>query len=61
MPEMTLNKSSSVQAVRDWRSHYIEVCMKEPVPEGTKVDNKQKWCAAKAYSMAREATGKEVS
>lgn len=62
MPEMTLDKGSSRQATQEWISKSIEICMKEPIPKGYKVTDseKPKWCAAKAYSQAREATGKKI-
>jgi hypothetical protein len=44
-------------------SQSIAQCMREPIPEGTDVDesNKQKWCSGKAYGIAREKSGKSLS
>ena len=62
MPERKLNKDSGKQAVRTWISTAVETCMNEPIPPGTDVteETKNKWCAAKAYSMAREDTGQDI-
>jgi hypothetical protein len=57
-----LTKDSPITAIREAISQSIEACMKEPIPEGYDVEekNKNKWCAAKAYSIAREKTGKSL-
>lgn len=53
-PKMSaLNKNSSEEQVREAISSEIEVCMGKPGAD-------QKQCAAIAYSMAREATGKAL-
>ncbi len=54
-----LTKDSNDQQVQDAISAEIEMCMKEPPPEGA--ENHQKYCAGKAYGMAREKTGKELN
>jgi len=62
MPVDNLTPESSPQAVRDAVSASIEQCINEPIPEGYDVQeaNKQKWCAGKAYGIAREKTGKSL-
>ncbi len=55
-----LTPDSSPVAVRDAVSASIEQCMAEPIPVGTQVDNKQKWCSGKAHGIARTNTGKET-
>ncbi len=53
-PKMeALTKDSSEQQVRDAISSEIEHCMGKPGAD-------QKQCAAIAYSMARESTGKAL-
>ncbi len=54
-----LSPDSNDQQVQDAISSEIEMCMKEPPPPGA--DNQQKYCAGKAYGMARSATGKELN
>jgi len=59
-PKMdALNRNSTEPQIREAISSEIEACMNEPPPEGT--DNQQKYCAGKAYGMAREKTGKELN
>lgn len=55
-----LSPDSPEPSIRDAISKSIEACMSEPIPAGTDVDaaGKNKWCAAKAYSIARQKTGK---
>jgi len=48
-----LTKDSSPEQIREAISSEIEACMQKPGAE-------QKQCAAIAYSMAREATGKAL-
>jgi hypothetical protein len=60
LPVDRLTSNSSAQEIRDAISASIEQCMNEPIPEGYKVKNKQEWCAAKAYSIARRKTGKSI-
>lgn len=57
-----LSNASGTVAARDAISKSIAQCMREPIPEGydVKDEDKQKWCAAKAYNMARERTGQEM-
>ena len=59
----SLTPDSPVPSIREAISKSIAQCMREPIPEGYDVDesNKQEWCAAKAYSIARENTGKELA
>jgi len=53
-PKMgALTKDSSPEQIRDAISSEIETCMHKPGAD-------QKQCAAIAYSMAREATGKAL-
>ena len=52
MPAEGLTKNSPPDQIQDAISKSIEMCMKE--------GKDQKQCAAMAYSMAREATGKEM-
>ena len=56
----SLTEQSEMQAIKDAISKSIEACMSEPIPAGTDVTlaNKQKWCAGKAYGIARQKTGK---
>jgi len=54
-----LDKDSSPMMIKDAISAEMEMCMKEPPPEGMKEDH-QKYCAGKAYGMAREASGKTL-
>ena len=62
LPVSNLTPDSSTVAIRDASSASIEQCMQEPIPEGYDVTeaNKQKWCAAQSYSIARENTGKSL-
>ena len=55
-----LTTDSPEQAIRDAISQSIETCMQEPTPEGQDIPNKQKWCAGKAYGIAREKTGRAL-
>ena len=54
-----LSPSSNDQQVQDAISKEIELCMSQPAPAGA--DDQQKYCAGKAYGMAREKTGKELN
>jgi len=54
LPVDNLTPQSSVVAIREAISQSIEACMKEPN------DTSQEQCAAIAYSIAREKTGKEL-
>ena len=54
-----LGKDSTDQHIHEAISAEIEMCMKEPPPEGA--ENHQKYCAGKAYGMARGKTGKELN
>ena len=53
LPVDNLDKDSSLQAIRSAISASIRACMKEGGKE-------QKQCAAIAYSIAREKTGKSL-
>lgn len=57
-----LSPDSPAEAIKDAISKSIEACMNEPIPAGTDVTlaNKNKWCAAKSYGIAREKTGKTL-
>ena len=57
-----LTPDSPLAAIRQAISDSIGACMKEPIPEGYDVTegNKQKWCAGKAYGIARDKTGQEL-
>lgn len=58
-----LTPDSPLTSIREAISDSIATCMREPIPEGYDVEegeNKQKWCAAQAYSIARKNTGKEL-
>ena len=57
LPVDKLTHESGMQTIREAISESIQQCMKEPTPEGYDVPNKQEWCAAKCYSIAREKTG----
>jgi hypothetical protein len=61
-PVDSLTPDSPITAIREAISASIEQCMNEPIPEGYDVTeaNKNKWCAAKSYSIARENTGKSL-
>lgn len=54
-----LSKDSSSEQVQDAISAEIGLCMKEAPPEGT--SNQQKYCAGRAYGMAREKTGQPLN
>lgn len=54
-----LTPDSSEEQIRSAISAEIELCMGQPAPAGA--DNQQKYCAGKAYGMARERTGKELN
>ncbi len=58
-----LTKDSPMPAIHQAISESIAACMREPIPEGYDVSEsgKNKWCAAKAYSIAREKTGKDLT
>lgn len=62
LPAENLTKESGLKAIRDAISASIETCMNEPIPEGydVKESNKAKWCAGKAYGIAREKTGQSL-
>jgi len=62
LPVDDLSPESPINNVRDAISASIEACMTEPIPEGTDVtvSGKNKWCAGKAYGIARQKTGKEL-
>lgn len=62
LPVENLTPDSPLTSVREAISQSIEQCMNEPIPEGYNVTegNKQKWCAGKAYGIARDKTGKEL-
>ena len=53
-----LTSESTDQQVQEAISAEIELCMNQPAPEGA--ESQQKYCAGKAYGMAREATGKSL-
>lgn len=59
----SLSTDSPLTSIRQAISDSIEACMTEPIPEGYDVQesNKQKWCAGKAYGIAREKTGKDLA
>lgn len=54
-----LTSASTEQQVQDAISSEIELCMNQPAPPGA--EDQQKYCAGKAYGMAREKTGKELN
>jgi hypothetical protein len=63
-PKMdALMKGSTDVQSQDAISSEIEACMTAPIPEGYDVteSGKRKWCAGKAYGMARDKTGKELN
>ena len=53
-----LTPDSGDKDVRDAISSEIKQCMGQPAPAGA--SNQQKYCAGKAYGMARERTGKSL-
>ena len=57
-----LTADSDIPSIRQAISASIGQCMREAIPEGYDVTeaNKQRWCAGKAYGIAREKTGKEL-
>ncbi len=62
MPNPTmdnLTSESTDQQVQEAISAEIELCMNQPAPAGA--EDQQKYCAGKAYGMAREKTGKELN
>ena len=63
LPVDNLTKDSPETTIKDAISQSVAACMREPIPEGYDVNesNKNKWCAAKAYSIAREKSGKDLS
>jgi len=54
-----LTSNSTDQQVQDAISAEIELCMNQPAPPGA--EDQQKYCAGKAFGMAREKTGKELN
>ena len=54
-----LTPDSTTEQIRAAISAEIELCMSQPAPEGA--EDQQKYCAGKAYGMAREKTGKELN
>jgi len=54
----SLTPESTDQQIQEAISAEIELCMKQPAPPGT--EDQQKYCAGKAYGMAREKTGKSL-
>ena len=58
----SLTSDSPMTSIREAIGQSIGQCMREPIPEGYDVNegNKQQWCAAKAYSIARQNTGKAL-
>lgn len=54
-----LSPSSTDQQIQEAISAEIELCMNQPAPEGA--EDQQKYCAGKAYGMAREKTGKSLN
>ncbi len=62
LPVDSLTPDSDVGSIQDAIGKSIQACMNEPVPEGTNVDisKKQRWCAGKAYGIARQRTGKPL-
>jgi len=63
LPVENLTPDSPLTSIREAISASIEQCMREPIPEGYDVQeaNKQKWCAGKAYGIARDKTGQELA
>ena len=63
LPVESLTSESTDPDIQEKISQSIAQCMSEPIPEGYDVQesNKQKWCAGKAYGMARDRTGKELN
>lgn len=60
-PKMdSLMKDSTHMQVNDAISSEIEMCMNSPAPEGVSDADKQKYCAGKAYGMARQSTGQSL-
>lgn len=55
----SLTSESSEKQVQDAVSAEIELCMNQPSPPGA--ESQQKYCAGKAYGMARSKTGKELN
>jgi hypothetical protein len=55
----SLTKESNHQQIQEAVSSEIEMCMKEPAPPGA--EDKQKYCAGKAYGMARSKTGQALN
>lgn len=53
-----LTGNSTDQQTQEAISKEIELCMNQPAPPGA--DNQQRYCAGKAYGMAREKTGKSL-
>lgn len=54
-----LSSSSTTEQIRAAISAEIELCMNQPAPPGA--ESQQKYCAGKAYGMAREKTGKSLN
>ena len=58
-PKMeALTKDSGSEEIQEAVSAEIELCMNEPQPAGA--EDHKKYCAGKAYGMAREKTGKSL-
>jgi len=53
-----LTSASTEQQIQAAISAEIKLCMGQPAPEGA--EDQQKYCAGKAYGMAREKTGKSL-
>jgi hypothetical protein len=62
LPVDSLTPNSDINAINQAISDSIQACMNEQIPEGYDVNqgNKQKWCAGKAYGIARKNTGKSL-
>lgn len=63
MPVDKLTPDSDDNSIQTAISGSIEMCMREPIPAGTNVQDsgKQKWCSGKSYGIAREKTGKPLN
>jgi len=55
----SLTSESTDQQIQDAISKEIELCMSQPAPPGA--EDQQKYCAGKAYGMAKSKTGKELN
>ena len=58
LPVDGLTEQSGLADIRRAISESVDACMNEPTPDGTDVKDKQKWCVAKAYAIAKKNTGK---